>query len=663
MRSDEIETQLANTTDPVTKIDLLNQLAFEYQYNDLEKATAVAEKAQEVVNKLEKAKTPYLKGKADTLQTLGYLHLRQHSNGLKMPLLLEALALYQELNHHTGEARTLIYIGLTYLRIGHYDESLVYLKRSLEISKLNHNEAEISRAYNGLGLIYQVTQKYDVALHYYQESIEISRKLNDLQQVAITLSNCASTAENIGQYEDAIAFGEECITLSRLVGNQVSEGYALLGIVRARMRQGEHQTALQLLQENSHRLVTSPDHYLTISNMIVIGTVYHELQRIDDAIAIWQQALQIADQTGLPELGCACHENLSRIFKEQGDFVSALAHYEQFHQLKELIYDERTNSRLQALAVIHRTETAQAEAQILQAANDELTSEIQVRKRVESELRFYQNQLEELVFARTAALEEANSKLRAEINDRQQIQAEREEMIVELEVKHAELERFTYTVSHDLKSPLVTIEGFLGYLEQDALQGNQTSLMEDINHIRHAAQQMHVLLGDLLELSRVGRIVNPLEWISFSDLANEASLRLRHKLVEKEIHLEIAPDCPLVYVDRPRLVEVLQNLLDNSIKFMGEQADPRIVIGVRYDDGRVFFVQDNGIGIASAYQNKIFGLFERLNQSGEGTGIGLALVKRIVEVHNGRLWVESAGPGQGSTFCFTLNETTTKIKD
>jgi signal transduction histidine kinase len=110
-----------------------------------------------------------------------------------------------------------------------------------------------------------------------------------------------------------------------------------------------------------------------------------------------------------------------------------------------------------------------------------------------------------------------------------------------------------------------------------------------------------------------------------------------------------------VYVDRARLVEVLQNLVDNAAKFMGDQPEPLIEIGMRTGNKPpIFLVRDNGLGIDPHYHDKVFGLFDKLDPKSEGTGIGLALVKRIIEVHGGRIWVESAGLGHGSTFCFTL---------
>jgi signal transduction histidine kinase len=140
-----------------------------------------------------------------------------------------------------------------------------------------------------------------------------------------------------------------------------------------------------------------------------------------------------------------------------------------------------------------------------------------------------------------------------------------------------------------------------------------------------------------------------------AELAREASQLVAGQLEARGVQVNIAPNLPLVSGDRPRLVEVFQNLIDNAVKFMGDQPAPCVDIGMREDEaGPVFFVRDNGSGIAARYHQRIFGLFERLEQNTEGTGVGLALVKRIIEVHGGRIWVESDGPGQGSTFYFTL---------
>ncbi len=233
--------------------------------------------------------------------------------------------------------------------------------------------------------------------------------------------------------------------------------------------------------------------------------------------------------------------------------------------------------------------------------------------------------------------------------------AELEHLIGQLEAKNAELERFTYTVSHDLKAPLVTIKGFLGLLELDTAAGDTERMQQDMERIGNAADKMALLIGDLLELSRIGRQVNEPEAIALGELAQEAIDQLAGHIVARGVCVDVMPAMPVVWGDRVRLLEVFENLIGNAVKFMGDEPEPRIEVGARLREGMVrCFVQDNGIGIDPEYHENIFGLFNRLNQEVEGTGIGLALVRRIVEVHGGRIWIESEGGGNGSTFFFTL---------
>jgi len=225
----------------------------------------------------------------------------------------------------------------------------------------------------------------------------------------------------------------------------------------------------------------------------------------------------------------------------------------------------------------------------------------------------------------------------------------------ELKNQNAELERFNYTVSHDLKAPLVTIKGFLGLLQKDMNTENRAAMARDFEQINVAADQMSVLLNELLELSRVGRQMNTPENRKLNDLVMAAIERVAIQIEKQDVDVQVAPDMPVVCGDPGRLMEVFQNLVDNSIKFMGDQKSPRIEIGAQLEDGMVHcFVSDNGIGIASDYHYRVFDLFERLDMKVAGTGVGLALVKRIIEVHNGSIWVESAGEGHGSSFHFTL---------
>ena len=227
----------------------------------------------------------------------------------------------------------------------------------------------------------------------------------------------------------------------------------------------------------------------------------------------------------------------------------------------------------------------------------------------------------------------------------------------ELIEKSSELERFTYTVSHDLKSPLVTVKTFLGYLEQDLVRRDKERVKQDVAYMHTAADKMGQLLDELLNLARVGRKMNPAERVTFKELAQEVVRLVAGRISTGGAEVQVADAVVTLEGDRSRLVEIWQNLVENACKFMGNQPKPRVEIGVEQRGSEtVFFVRDNGAGIEPRYQAKVFGLFEKLDPKGEGMGMGLALVKRIVEIYKGRIWVESPGLGQGANFLFTLPE-------
>jgi signal transduction histidine kinase len=246
-----------------------------------------------------------------------------------------------------------------------------------------------------------------------------------------------------------------------------------------------------------------------------------------------------------------------------------------------------------------------------------------------------------------------------DITERTRTALERERLIGELQTKNEELERFTYTVSHDLRAPLITIKGYLGFLERAAASGDGERLRGDIRRIDTAAERMQRLLDELLHLCRIGREAGPATRVEFAPVVEEAAELVRGRLAAERVRLVVRDGLPAVQGDRSRLVEAVQNLLDNAAKFMGDQRDPTIEVGARGSDeqGRhVLYVRDNGMGIPEEQRERVFGLFNKLSADTDGTGVGLTLVRRIVEVHGGTIHVESpgGGGGRGATFVFTL---------
>ena len=240
-----------------------------------------------------------------------------------------------------------------------------------------------------------------------------------------------------------------------------------------------------------------------------------------------------------------------------------------------------------------------------------------------------------------------------DISERKKARRVRESLIRELEAKNAELERFGYAVTHDLKAPLVTIRGFADYLEKDARAGRGDRLAQDAARISEAVGRLQRLLDRLFELSRAGRAVGPPTAVPVAELVQESLRLLRERLASSGSAVEVEGSLPVVFGDRARLVQVFQNLLDNAMKF-GEGRRVRVLARPPVEGRVVLAVQDEGLGIDPRHSDRMLDVFERLDPRGEGTGVGLAVVKRIVESHGGRVWLESEGLGHGTAACIEL---------
>jgi len=218
-----------------------------------------------------------------------------------------------------------------------------------------------------------------------------------------------------------------------------------------------------------------------------------------------------------------------------------------------------------------------------------------------------------------------------------------------------ELEAFSYSVSHDLRGPLRSIDGFSQALLEDYADRLDEPGRQHLARVRAATLRMGGLIDDLLELSRMTRMEMRGETVDLSVLAESVLGELQRTEPTRRVEVAIQPG--LQVEGDPKLLRiVLANLLSNAWKFTGRQPAARIELGLQDDgDERAYFVRDNGVGFDMAYAPKLFGAFQRLHAQGEfpGTGIGLATVQRIINRHGGRIWAEAA-VNQGSTFYFAL---------
>ncbi|MCR8924205.1 ATP-binding protein [Dasania sp. GY-MA-18] len=268
-------------------------------------------------------------------------------------------------------------------------------------------------------------------------------------------------------------------------------------------------------------------------------------------------------------------------------------------------------------------------------ANRKMSQEVKERKLAEKALRESESKVLRL-----------NVELEKRVKDR----------TLQLETINKELESFSYSVSHDLRTPLRAIDGFSQALLEDYQDSFDEMGADYLDRIRLAAQRMGILIDDMLNLSRVSRTSFKFENVNLSELVEELFTELQEDNPERDADIQITSDLSAT-CDRQMMRIALHNLLHNAWKYSSKKDKTHIEFGLRQKEGKAaFFVQDNGAGFDMAYAGKLFGAFQRLHSSDDypGTGVGLATVKRIVSRHGGDIWAESK-VGEGTVFYFTVS--------
>lgn len=755
----QFEAQLAQAQTQREKIDALNDLAWELRDQQPDRALKLAQSASELSTSGEFLAQPYNAGLAVSLTTRGYINLRQEKLDLALDECFSAIDLLGTETPSRAAIDSLRVISWVYYFLGDYANALNYGLKGLDLSRAGGFKIQEASALDGLAVIHAASDDFQQALKEDEVALSLIREEHDEKLEALVLNNIANILLNQGEYVRALEYSQQSLEIvHRLELNERrSEIADTLGQILQKM--GEYERAEQLLTETLAMDIATQQELGQAYSLISLGGLHLFQEKLEQAETDFDKSLEIAIKIDARPAQMECYANLIEVAKRQGNWQQAFTYHESFHEIHKEIHIQTTSKRLSILKLVHQVETARRNAEIYHLRNEELSREIEERKRMaaallESEERYrkitsvisdfsysikidaqgqflpewvagafteitgysfdeyltsggwdnllhpisrsqdiqdrktlFSNQPvngSELCITRKdgetrwvrnfahQVWDEAENRLggvyggvqditleRLAIERLQVLNAELEQRVVErtaaLETSNRELESLSYNIAHDMRSPVRALAGYSGMLQRSQGEKLDAEGRANLEMINASSKRLGRLIDDFLAYLRLGQVVPKKQQLHMEPIVIKVKDDLLAQNPNPLIQISIEP-LPGCQADLALVEQVWTHLMSNAVKFTRLHAPALIKIGSGKKDGEpYYFIRDNGIGFDMKYADKIFGIFQYLNRQDdyEGTGVGLAIVQRIITRHGGRIWAE-AQVDQGATFFFTL---------
>ncbi len=591
-----LEQRIASIADLMEKSDSLDILIREIWPRHLDRALALAEEARDLA---QAADDPFLLARA--LDTFGYLLWQKAAYPRAMTMLLEALNLARTVRDGAREASVLNTMASISSDLGNYPDSLDYYYKALAIAQTLDDTALQTCILNDIGSVYLLIKDPDEALVYLRKSLSISQEYGYKSVGATALDRLGQAYYQLGDYEESLLYAQHCQSLARQAGLLHSEIDVLITMGKTYAALGQLGQALSRFNDALSLAREAGKRPLEVKALVEMGRIYIRQKDLNRALARLGTALNIADDIGQKQALYDIHAALADIYVQSGDHRRALEHYQQFHALKEEVFNSQADHRIKSMQVAHEVEQTRHQSEIYQLKNVEL-----------------QQQIDERLIA--------------------------------------DLDAFSSMVAHDLKSPLSVITANAELIVRDENTTLSAYSSEYLKDLLQMGYKMGRVIDDLLTLAGVRRADIAIAPVTMESIVCGARKRLA-TLIKKENATLIVPDeWPAALGHAGLVEEVWANYISNALKYGGDP--PVVELGATAQpDGMICcWVQDNGDGINPDQQHRLFTEYTRLDRTcTNGHGLGLTIVKRIVNRLGGDVGITSTGiPGEGCRFTFTL---------
>ena len=645
------------------------------EIEDFEKAKDYFEKALKISRKHN------LKNNlTETLFSLGKSYSRINNYPKALECFFELVEMDEDKYPKSEKAKSLGAIASIYQELGSYDKAFEFQMQGLIIHEQEKNEKGISKDLYVLGTIFYYQKRYDQSLEYYLRCKKLCDKLQIDKANYACLDALGSVYSQLENFEKSDFYAQQALELAKKINYKTGIAYSLGNIASDKVKKGNHAEAETMHIESIQLKKELNDTWAVIGGLINLSDSYVLSNKPRKAISPLHEALQLSKQIESNNRIVETYQSLNETYQALGQIDSAYFYLEKYVALQDSLLNEKTVEEMGKTKNLYEIEKKEQEIALLttksknqklqkyifiilgiflllacwgfmsrlkfvRATNDlleEKNEEIQVQN---IELQHTQNEL-----LKINILLEENNLLLEDKND------EIEEKNKLLEDSNDDLKNFAYVASHDLKEPLRMVSSYTTLIKKRYYDQLDETGKEFMFYVVDGVDRMKVMLDDLLSYSRVGTQDDTKTWVDMSDIMVIVNANLTPRLREQNATLIVKEkNLPAVKANNTQMIQLLQNLVSNGIKFRGEK-DPVVTVDCRYDNNNyIFSVADNGIGISEENKKKVFEMFKRLHTRDEyeGTGIGLATCKKIVSKHSGKLWVEST-LGEGSTFLFSI---------
>lgn len=588
-------------------------------------------------------------GIANTLNNIGVIYNDLSDYDKALEYNFKSLKIAEEISNKQIIAYTLNNIGLIYSKLSNYDIALEYFHRSLKIAEEISSKQIIAKTLNNIGLVYSKLSNYDIALEFYHKSLKIKEEIGNKQGIASTLNNIGNEYQKLSKYDKALEYCFKSLKISEEIGNKEVIAATLNNIGEAYTELSKYDKALEYYHKSLTISEEIENKYLIVSTLNSIGDCYNNQQKYDLSLQYYERSLKQAKQINARESISENYKNYSEIYSAKKDYKKAFEYHKLYTVLKDSIFSQESAEKIAGMEKQFEIEKKEKEIQVFK--NEKSIDQLKLsRQRLLIYLFVIILALILLaiifILYRYRIKHKANLEI-ASKNKQLKILADQLQQMDQIK------SNFFANISHEFRTPLTLIIGPLKKLLDNSKCPNLRTTFKLM--LRNAQQQL-MLVDQLLDLSKIEikkmklqvslGSLNQFTKVmisSFQSLAEERNIQLN--FIEEEKNIEI-------YFDQDKLHKIISNLISNAFKFTPHNGTISVIIGIIDTAGQTeernyarLVVQDTGIGIPQEHIEHIFDRFYQVDSSAtrryEGTGIGLALTKELVELHQGEILVNS----------------------